>query len=153
MMVFDFNDKEMIMLRGLALERLRLIQARNAVSRGPSTDQGDIVGIMGEYAVVKLLRAPVYLWNALWSRDLPDVGDYEVRTRRKYMDFCTVNQSTLDKCHKKQQFMFCYADVAHRSCTVAGWAYAYEIQDLAAMSERDNYRLLDPKHLRNVDDL
>lgn len=128
MATYDLTAKQMEFVRGMAEERRRLIMARGAVSVGtPRRNDDDVLGLMGEYATWMHLRLPIYQWHALWSRDLPDVGDYEIRTRSREDDPMGVNESKLRSVHRSQMFMLCYASVEYASVRIVGYARAFEI--------------------------
>lgn len=152
MRVFDFSDEEMRMLTGLASDRRRLALVRNARSyTGDRRDGDDLLGIMGEYALLKLCRLPLYRWNALWSLDLPDVDDMEVRTRSTYGYDLGVKCKTLDQVADTQRFVQCYASIEHRTATVAGWAYAFTIREQGFEHPGGGWRRLSPDHFESVD--
>jgi hypothetical protein len=147
MTVYDLSQEQMAFLEGMAAERRKVIMARGATSVGtPRRDTDDVLGLMGEYATLIHLKLPIYQWHALWSRDLPDVGTWEIRTRRREGDPMGVNESKLRSVDPRQKFMLCYASIEYATVRLVGWATASDVRqrgELVTTSDGSRYYRLD----------
>ena len=83
MIRIELTDIELRMCTGIASDRHYAAIGRGHVSQGNASKVEDnVLGIKGEYALLKYLGLPVSNWHGLWfNPDKPDVDRFEVRTR------------------------------------------------------------------------
>lgn len=151
MPVYDFSDDEMNFVRAAAADRYAKARARNAAHNGsniPNLDL-DVRGVMGEYAVVRHFRVPIYKWHGLYQFNLPDVDAWEVRTRTVGATYMGLNKRNITSRNLDQRIVLCFASIEHRSVEVYGWTTYRTFRERGRSSADDVFWILDVQHLES----
>ena len=149
MPVFDFSDEEMDFIRAAAAEQYETAKLKNVKHNGTNlrAERLYVLGVMGEYAVAKHFRVPIYRWHGLFQHKLPDVDCWEVRTRAEIGSYLGMNKKNITDRTLNQKIILCYASLEHRSCEVYGWTTYRTIRDKGISSDNGIFWLLDAEHL------